>query len=740
MSAERPTRRWELIATAAVFVAVYSVLLYLYRPDLLLALTTTSGGDMGAHHFPAQFMAEELLPRFKLTGWTFGWYAGMPMFTFYLPFPFLLIAVTSLVIPYEVAFKLVTVLGVFLLPAAAYLYMRLLRYRLPFPEFAAVFALIFLLMGSFSIYGGNILSTLAGEFGYSLAFALIFIFLGTLARGMEKPRLDLLFVLNCALLTAIVLSHIVIVIMLVIIVPSLLLLHHRRRSFFYLVGVFLMGFFLTAFWGFPFLDKLSWTAHMSWGQLESLGDILPLELRPVAALAVLGIAYAVSKRDIRQIPIIWTVAAVAVLFFTLPDGRMWNGRLVPFFYFGAGLLAAYAAAHLTRPFVVLSKDLLGLGGRSSRTLYAPLVALGIGVALLLAGPTASGWINWNYSGYERKDPWPQLEEIMDTLDSQPPGRVMWEHSPDLDKFGTPRVFELIPYWTSQATMEGTLMESAFTAPYHFINQAELSTKPSHAIIGVDYPARNTEDGLTHLQFMNIPYLLTVSEEVTSEVSADPRTDLLAEIGLVSIFRVAGAGGYVEVMDNEPVRVQTDDWRAAMVPWYKSTSALKVPVIWDRGEPGLEGYELISPEETANPPVVPTQAEGQVLSEQLDHERLQFETTAIGQPHWIKVSYFPNWKVEGADGPYVVSPSFIMVIPRERTVTLTYGNTLSNTVGQITTGLGWLFLAGVVARVVILRRRRKGASGRTASQTVPSAAPQTLEKASTPPERPPQDAD
>ena len=50
----------------------------------------------------------------------------------------------------------------------------------------------------------------------------------------------------------------------------------------------------------------------------------------------------------------------------------------------------------------------------------------------------------------------------------------------LDKFGTPRIFELIPYWTDQPTMEGTLMESSFTAPYHFVNQAELSLQqPRH---------------------------------------------------------------------------------------------------------------------------------------------------------------------------------------------------------------------------------------------------------------------
>ena len=72
-----------------------------------------------------------------------------------------------------------------------------------------------------------------------------------------------------------------------------------------------------------------------------------------------------------------------------------------------------------------------------------------------------------------------------------------EHPQTINEFGTPRAFELIPYWTqldaekgngvAQPTMEGTLMEASFTAPFHFINQAELSKEPSDAIIGVKLP-------------------------------------------------------------------------------------------------------------------------------------------------------------------------------------------------------------------------------------------------------------
>jgi uncharacterized membrane protein len=701
---------WELIPSIVAFLVAYSVLFFFFRPNLMLALTTTSGGDMGAHHYPAQFLIDELLPSFQVTGWTMGWYAGMPMLTFYLPLPFLLIALLNVVLPYTVAFKLATVTGIFLLPAAAYIFGHLLRLRKPFPALAVLFALAFLFMESYSIYGANILSTLAGEFGYSISFALALIFLGTLHRGLEIPRFGWFFALNAVLLAAIVLSHIVTVIVLCIVAPALLLVHRNVRAVLYLAAVFALAFFLSAFWGLPFIDKISWTAHMSWGQLEGIAEVLPTEIRLVAALAVLGLAYALSQRQWNLVPLFWMAAAMVILFFTLPDGRLWNGRLLPFFYFSLHMWAAFAVAWMVRPFIVMLDDLLAVRERPARLLYVPIVSVVLAVIIAAGTTTAPGWIKWNYEGYENKAAWPEHEQMMQFIDSlEPQGRVMWEHSPKLDKFGTPRMIELVPYWTQQWGMEGTLMESAFTAPYHFINQAELSAEPSHAIIGVDYPPRNVADGISHLQFMNVPYLVTASPEVTAEAESDPRAELLTTVDIVSVFRINDTSGYVEVMSNEPVKVRTEDWRSTIVPWYRNVSALEVPVVWDRGEQGLSDFSSIRPEEAAAPPARPIAAQGGVVREVVENDRITFETTAIGQPHWVKVSYFPNWKAEGAEGPFVVSPSFMMVIPTQSEVTLHYARTWSNILGQLLTVLGWVIVVAVVA-LPVWRRRRASQTG------------------------------
>jgi len=52
------------------FVAIYVILFLVFTPNLLFSATTTCGGDMGSHNYVAKFFIEELLPKFKLSGWS----------------------------------------------------------------------------------------------------------------------------------------------------------------------------------------------------------------------------------------------------------------------------------------------------------------------------------------------------------------------------------------------------------------------------------------------------------------------------------------------------------------------------------------------------------------------------------------------------------------------------------------------------------------------------------------------
>ncbi|HET8644566.1 MAG TPA: hypothetical protein VFO85_03700, partial [Vicinamibacteria bacterium] len=64
---------------------------------------------------------------------------------------------------------------------------------------------------------------------------------------------------------------------------------------------------------------------------------------------------------------------------------------------------------------------------------------------------------------------------------------------------------------------------------------------------------------------------------------------------------------------------------------------------------------------------------------------------------------PRWRAEGADGPYLVSPALMMVVPRRTDVRLYYARTAADGAGMALTGL-----AGAIGMGALLRRRRRGA--------------------------------
>ena len=79
----------------------------------------------------------------------------------------------------------------------------------------------------------------------------------------------------------------------------------------------------------------------------------------------------------------------------------------------------------------------------------------------------------------------------------------------------------------------------------------------------------------------------------------------------------------------------------------------------------------------------------------------------GEPHIVKVSWFPNWKVEGAKGPWMLSPGLMVVVPTQSEVRLSYRDTPVDLAGKALTvaGVGALLTPTVLGRW--RARRRKG---------------------------------
>jgi uncharacterized membrane protein len=167
---------------------IFAFLFTYFDPKLLFLKTIVTGGDTASHYYTAQYLREELLPKGKIIGWLPGNYAGFPLFQFYFPLPFVIAVILSLFVSLEIAFKITTVLGIFLLPISAYFSFKLMKFSFPIPIFGALVTLPFLFMEANSMWGGNILSTLAGEFSYSLGFSLSILFIGSMYNGIKSQQ------------------------------------------------------------------------------------------------------------------------------------------------------------------------------------------------------------------------------------------------------------------------------------------------------------------------------------------------------------------------------------------------------------------------------------------------------------------------------------------------------------------------------------------------------------------------
>ena len=172
----------------AVFVlVVIYVTIWSLHPSLLVSSTLLTGGDTGSHlAMPAYLKTTGNV--FNFTPWYPGWLAGLPGYTYYFILPDVLATFASYVVGFAVAFKLATVLGSVLLPITAYAMGRLFRAPRPVPVALALATLPFLFDATFTIDGGNLFSTMAGEYAFSLSLALALLTIGLFARGVRTGR------------------------------------------------------------------------------------------------------------------------------------------------------------------------------------------------------------------------------------------------------------------------------------------------------------------------------------------------------------------------------------------------------------------------------------------------------------------------------------------------------------------------------------------------------------------------
>ena len=587
------------MTSTAVVLGAMLILLAIVHPNLLLRDNTPTGGDMGAHVWGPAFLRDVLLPQWQLTGWSMDWYAGLPTYRFYMVLPALAIVFLDVFMPYGIAFKLIAVSGIIAMPLCAWLMARWAKLAYPLPELLVIAVTVFMLDESFTIYGGNIASTMAGEFSFTISLAFALLTFGLFARGLDDGKYRGWAAVTLAISA---LSHGIVLLFVFGGVVVMLLLRFDRQRLKYASTTIICAVLLSAFWVVPFLGGHSFMTDMKYeprpsGVNDSFWDMyFPLPTAFDAIIMVLAIAGFVGSYFHRRFFGMWLgvyciilMIAVKLAQNSLPIiGLLWNPRVLPFVYITRYMLAAIGFYEIAR-FLMASfgpqqklrintktiivwtgaiSILIVFGFRYQNLPGGSIVAEN-GKSYYAWGPIkapanrafSDGWARWNFTGYEGKSAYGEYYDVvqeMKAIGEDPAhgcGRALWENNEALNKYGTTMALMLLPFWTDGciSSMEGLYFEAAGTTPYHFITAAAMSKQSSNPVRELRYINNDAARGVQHMEQLGVKYLMVFTPEAISEAQKRPELQLVSTTGPWQIYEHVNTA-LVVPLDMQPVVV------------------------------------------------------------------------------------------------------------------------------------------------------------------------------------------
>jgi len=782
-----------LLAGGLIFITTLMIFLTL-QPSLIFRNNTPTGGDMGAHVYGPAYLRDHLLTSLRLSGWSNDWYSGLPIYRFYMVVPALFVVALDILLPYGIALKLVAVAGLLALPLCTWLFARLARLAFPIPELLVVASTIFLFDESFTIYGGNIASTMAGEFSFSIALALAVLGFGVFWRGIETGGYRIAATILLALSA---LSHGIV--LLFAFLGYLLILAMHKEPAKWRCGAPVIGtaVLLSAFWVLPFLLNHAYMTDMKYEpQPSGFGEgwvemFFPLHIVfdvLITGFAVIGFLSALWRRSTvaAWLGIYGVILAIGVFVAreSLPIiGLLWNPRVLPFLYlvrYMLMMIGIYEAIVAVGRYVSLERaaarvaksgeeQTLGpslrgrlsfnvataiavsfvcisiIGFRFQELPFASVRTLEDGSQRYGLGPISvpasndgfvDGWARWNFTGYEGKNAYGEYRALIETMKQigEDPrygcGRALWENNGETNKYGTTMGLMLLPHWTDGCigSMEGLFFEASATTPYHFIAAAAMSKQSSNPVRELRYDDNKAALGVRYLQELGVRYYMGFTPEAVREASAQPALREIARSGPWVIYQVE-ASDLVVPLTKQPVVIAgaaeqdvavghagdaKERWLEVGTSWFQNPNdwvalpAADGPDEWQRittridldrriGEPGESGrrVDIVVPNET----ITQTNLAPVVVSDVVQgRSSVSFSVDTVGVPVLVRTSYFPNWNVSGAIGPYRVAPNMMVVVPTSNDVRLSFGWSFLDIFAYVLT------IAGIVVLVRWRRRR------------------------------------
>ena len=235
-----------------------------------------------------------------------------------------------------------------------------------------------------------------------------------------------------------------------------------------------------------------------------------------------------------------------------------------------------------------------------------------------------------------------------------------------------------------------------------------------------YDDNNAGLGVRYLQELGVRYYMAFTAEAIDQANMQAALVKVAQSGPWVIYKVENSD-LVVPLSVQPVIVTSkvgdpkERWLEIGTSWFQHPedwAAVPVangPETWQRveavvdlnrrqGEPtdSSRRVDIVKPSETINEVELSAVT---ITNTVLEDEAISFTVDQVGVPVLVRMSYFPNWKVENAEGPFRVAPNMMVVIPTSNEVRLHYGYTFVDFFAYAMTFIG-------VAIMVVRWRGRK----------------------------------
>lgn len=661
---------------------VSAFLIFHLPVDVLNSLPAT-GGDMGSHFWPLYVLKNEgfayllklLDPRYfgeqslYLRLWNPGNLGGEPVLLHYFPLPFMVMAIMSFFMDLGTAFNIGTLLPIFTFPFCVYFCMRKMGFGFPTPLLTVALTLPYLYNESYSMFGGNTLSTLSGQFAHLYALCFLLLGLGCLVKSIKKDHISIAAI---CFFSATALSHAYVFIIVPVFFLSVLVFAKKRQIWPWLKILVMTGLVtlsLSLWFLWPMMDHHPWTTQVSMifgtkALIETLTSTVfyPLYFLLLAWLVLMVVAFILRQtRPFECKPVLfWMIPALAYfgLFFIFPKIGLADCRVIPqimlFLCISISILYSflnrmYVSKHIAFIFV-LPTVLLMMWWTSNHISQFPY------------------WTEWNYSGWQAKKYYPNLQKLykrFSTGFSRP--RIIFEHNLIHNATGTPRVFEMLPYFTSRATLEGLYAEANLLSPTSYYMQAKVSKAPSCPITRYICPRNGIDNLSAKLQLMGVGHIIILTDESKEKIR---QADYLIEeegYNPWTLYHLKNPPRLADPLYGSAALIKPEDgWKYTMNKWFDKYD----------GANQWQLVELGSRTKDFKRAIEESFQQDCDISVTVDFFGFDLETSCVGVPHVVKFAYHSSWRTSSNDPIYLMSPGLIGIIPSQNKIRFDFGQSFS----------------------------------------------------------------